>query len=81
MLFCPGDNFAIPYDSDLSSDDVLPTLGGHLYVHLPSVLLVGGGHVDIPSPVLEPMNFGLLMLYNCVEPVDMVMGLFKIVTA
>jgi len=51
VLSGSGDNLAIPHDSDSSGNDILPTLGGHLYVHPSSVLLVGRGHLDVPPPV------------------------------
>jgi len=78
VLPCSSDDFTIPHNSDPLSDNILLTLGGHLYVHLPSVLLVGRGHVDVSAPGLEAVNFGLSLLHNPVELVDMVVSLFEV---
>jgi len=73
-----GDNFAIPHDSDPLSDNILPTLGGYLYVHLPSISLVGGGHVDVSAPGVEVVDFGLSLLHNPIELVDAVVSLLEV---
>jgi len=78
VLSCPGSNFTIPHNPNPLGDDVLPTLGGHLYIHSPFISLIGGGHVYIPSPVPEPTNFSLSLLYDPIEPVDTVVGLFEV---
>jgi len=78
VLSHSGDHFTILHNSDPLSNDILPTLEGHLYVHLPTVSLVDGGHVNVSSSVLEPTDFGLSLLYGPVEPVDAVVGFLKV---
>ncbi len=81
MFPCPGDDFTVSHDPDLSCDDILPALGGHLYVYSSSIPLVGGGHVDVPASVLEVADFGLLLLYDPIELVDAVVGLFEVLVS
>ncbi len=58
MLPCSGNDLAIPHNSDLSGNHVFAILGGYLDVYPSSVAFEGGGHLDIPRPVLEVVDLG-----------------------
>src|SRR6266851_8222853 len=78
MFPSSGDDLAISHNPDPSSNDVLPTLEGYLYVHSSSIVLEGGRHLNITSPVLQSPDFGLSLLEGPVESVDVDMGLLEV---
>ena len=78
MLSSSGDDFTISHDPDLLSDDILPALRGYLYVHLPSVLLVGRGDLDIPAPVSQSVDFGFPLLDNLAKLANANTGFLKV---
>ncbi len=81
MLPCPGNNFAIPYDPNLLGNNVLSTLGGHLDVHSPAILLKSGGHVHVSASGLEVVDFGFSLVDDAVESVDVGMGLPEVLVS
>ncbi len=77
MFPCSGDDLAVPYDPDPSSDDAGALVGGHFNVQPSSIAFEGGGHLDVPCPVLEAVDFGFLGMYSSCELVDVVVGFGK----
>jgi len=74
VLFCPGDNFAIPYDSEPVGDDVLSVVGGHLDVYSPSIMLEVGWHFGVPVAVPNAVDLGFVGVYCSGELVDVAVG-------
>ena len=78
MLSCLGDDLAVPHNPDPTGNDVLSIVGGHLDVHLPAVLLEGRGHVKVPAPGSEAIDFNLSLAYHTIELVNGVSGLLEV---
>ncbi len=78
MFPCSSDDFAVSYDLDPPSDDVLSTLAGHLNIHSPSIPLKCWWHVDVSSPGLEVAYFSLLLLDDADKLIDVAASLFKV---
>jgi len=77
VLPSSGDDLAVSHNSDPLGDDVLATVGGHLDVHLSSILLEVGQHFGGPIVVPDAVDFGFSGVYCPIELVDMVPGLAK----
>ncbi len=77
MLSCSSDDLAIPHDSNLSSDDVLTTVGGHLNVHSSPVVLEIRGHVNITSSVPKAADLDLTRVNQSGKLVNAAAGFGK----
>ncbi len=74
MFSCSSDNLTIPHDSDPPGNDVLTIVGGHLDVHLPSIALKIGGHIDIAQSVPEVADFSFAGVHHSCKLVNVVVG-------
>ena len=77
MLSCSGDDLTVSHDSNPLGDDILPTVGGHLDVHLSSVAFEVKQHLGVSIAISDMADFGLAGVYHPRELVDAASGLAK----